>query len=105
MRLESNNGTSGWLPKSLLAIAGALLLWATAMAADNSLDSGIYGSAKQIPAAVLERISAGTAQDVIVLYDDRDIETEAGAYRNRSGKRYDDAKILALKAGRYQQRK
>lgn len=105
MRLESNNGTSGWLPKSLLAIAGALLLWAPAMAADNSLDSGIYGSAKQIPAAVLERISAGTAQDVIVLYDDRDIETEAGAYRNRSGKRYDDAKILALKAGRYQQRK
>ncbi len=99
--------TSGWFRKSLLAVAaGTLLFLPQSLLAASGIGGGqVSAEAKQVPAAILERIATGAAQDVIVLYDDRDIETEAGTYRNRSGEKYDDARILAFKAGQYQQRK
>lgn len=60
---------------------------------------------KELPAAVGERLAAGIAQDVIVLYDSDDIEREAAQRRALAGRRFDDDALLAFKAGRYRELK
>jgi uncharacterized repeat protein (TIGR01451 family) len=54
-----------------------------------------------VPAAVADRLSKGTAQDLIILYDDRDVETEAATLRQRARKSYDDDSIMAIRRAWY----
>lgn len=54
-----------------------------------------------IPAMVADRFSKGMTQDLIVLFDDRDVETEAAGLRKRDKLTYDDNNILALRQLRY----
>jgi subtilisin family serine protease len=53
------------------------------------------------PQAVLERLSTGAPQEVIVLYDDSDVEVEAAVRRQRAHLDYDDDSILSFRAARY----
>lgn len=57
---------------------------------------------EKVPAQVVERLSAGVPQEVIVLFDDSAIQEEAAVLRARGGARSDIPDILALKAQRYQ---
>lgn len=54
-----------------------------------------------IPAAVVDNLSKGTVQDLIILFDDRDVESEADRLRQRSRKNADDESILAFRRTQY----
>ena len=53
------------------------------------------------PQVVLDRLASGIPQEMIVLYDDRDVETEATARRDRAHLPHDDDAILSFRAARY----
>ena len=54
-----------------------------------------------IPAAVADRLSKGFPQDLIILFDDRDVEAEAATLRQRANKNHDDDSILVIRRTRY----
>ncbi len=54
-----------------------------------------------IPASIVDKLSTGMAQDLIILYDGLEVETEAADLRHRARKEYDDDNILALRRERY----
>ncbi len=54
-----------------------------------------------VPAAVTDRLSQGTAQNLIVLFDDRKVEEEATTIRKQARMIHDDDGILALRRKRY----
>ncbi|TWJ19075.1 S8 family serine peptidase [Geobacter argillaceus] len=58
---------------------------------------------KKVPAEIAGQLAAGVTLDVIVLFDDDDIEREAQQRRSQTGIHYDDEALLAFKAGRYRQ--
>jgi subtilisin family serine protease len=58
-------------------------------------------TAPLIPAAVADRMSKGMAQDLIVLFEDSDVEAEMVALRQSARKAYDDEAILAVRRERY----
>ncbi|MGC1456609.1 MAG: S8 family serine peptidase [Nitrospirota bacterium] len=60
-------------------------------------------AAPALPQGVLDSLAAGVPQDVIVLYDDRDVETEATARRDRAHLPHDDDAILSFRADRYRE--
>jgi hypothetical protein len=66
--------------------------------------SSLSASAATVPSqTVLDRLAAGVPQEVIVLYDDRDVETEAAARRDRAHISHDDDTILFFRAARYRE--
>jgi subtilisin family serine protease len=54
-----------------------------------------------IPATVADKLSKGTAQDLIVLFDDSDVESEAATRRQQARAAFDDKSILAFRRSRY----
>ena len=54
-----------------------------------------------VPDAIVQNLDAGTARDIIVLYDDQVVETDSLALRRTRGVAHDDDVILAFKARRY----
>jgi uncharacterized repeat protein (TIGR01451 family) len=54
-----------------------------------------------VPAAVGEQLSAGTPRNLIILFDDRDVEAEVATLRQRAGKDRDDDSIRAVRRNRY----
>jgi len=58
-----------------------------------------------IPDSVLERLTEGTAQDLIILYDDHEVEAEAEMLRRNSRSEYDTDSILTVRRSRYEQTK
>ncbi len=55
------------------------------------------------PQTVLDSPAAGVPQELIVLYDDRDVEIEAAARRDRARLSFDNDAILSFRAGRYRE--
>ena len=62
---------------------------------------GTPQAADKVPAGVLEALGTGRPQELILLLDDLDIETEAGLRRRKAGLAYDDESILGFKANGY----
>jgi uncharacterized repeat protein (TIGR01451 family) len=58
-------------------------------------------SRPKAPATVLQRLNAGTPQNLIVLFDDSTVEEEVKSMRLSRGLVHDDATVLELKATRY----
>ena len=54
-----------------------------------------------VPETIVQKLDAGISQDIIVLYDDQDVEKESVAMRRNRGVAHDDDVILSYKAGRY----
>ncbi|NVN90135.1 MAG: S8 family serine peptidase [Desulfuromonadales bacterium] len=54
-----------------------------------------------IPATIAEQLSRGAVQDLIVLFDDSDIEAEAAALRQGAQIVHDNDSILAFRRARY----
>lgn len=77
----------------VLAVLGVIALWTPHGEAQTP--------AGKAPSGVAERLAAGEPQDLIVLFDDRAIESEAAGLRSARGVVHDDASILAVKAERY----
>jgi subtilisin family serine protease len=50
---------------------------------------------------VMDSLAAGVPQEILVLYDDRDVEKEAAARRDRAHLSHDDDTILTFRAARY----
>ena len=50
---------------------------------------------------ISDGLSEGAPQDLIVLFDDRDVETETAGLRMRARKQFDDDTILAVRRTRY----
>jgi subtilisin family serine protease len=58
-------------------------------------------AATTAPRTVLDSLAVGVPQEVIVLFDDRDVETETAVQRKRAHLPYDDDAILSFRAARY----
>ncbi|MFH1029357.1 MAG: S8 family serine peptidase [Pseudomonadota bacterium] len=54
-----------------------------------------------VPDSIVKRLDASTPQDIIVLYDDREVEKESREMRQNRALKHDDESILAFKARRY----
>jgi uncharacterized repeat protein (TIGR01451 family) len=59
----------------------------------------------QLPATVNERLSAGMGQDLIVLFDDSDVEAESAVLRRNYGTHHNNDAIRAVKRTRYRSMK
>jgi subtilisin family serine protease len=55
----------------------------------------------EVPDTIINRLDSGIPQDVIVLYDDRNVEEESDGMRRRGALKHDDDAITAFKARRY----
>ena len=60
---------------------------------------------QKVPASVLQKLAAGQFQDLIVEFEHQDIRGEAVDRRLTRRLRFNDARIVAFKAGRYRDRK
>jgi uncharacterized repeat protein (TIGR01451 family) len=58
-----------------------------------------------VPETIVRKLDAGISQDVIVLYDDQEVEKESVDMRRNRGVPHDDDTILEFKAGRYKKLK
>jgi|GEM_PF-1011155 len=54
-----------------------------------------------VPDTIVKRLDASIPQDIIVLYDDQDVERESREMRQYRALKHDDESILAFKARRY----
>lgn len=88
----------GWLVLALLVFLPALL---RAAEIGTSSPTANAPAADKAPAAIASALAAGTSQDVIVLFDDRQIAAEAAARRQKAGLAHDDEAVLNFKAGSY----
>lgn len=70
-----------------------------AAAAGNTAD--LPSSLAQLPTTVRDRISAGIAQDVIVLYDDSVVQTDTMAMKRAAHMEVDDDSVLTFKKQAY----
>ncbi len=73
-----------------------------------SISSAPYADAAtlaDVPHTIVRKLDAGISQDIIVLYDDQDVEKESVDMRRNRGVEHDDDVILAFKAGRYKKLK
>ncbi|HKZ17981.1 MAG TPA: S8 family serine peptidase [Geobacteraceae bacterium] len=85
-------------------VAGALtILLGLPFLASHSLaeEAGYRPFHPKAPAAVMDRLTAGTPQDVIVLFDDSAVADEAKTMRRDRGLVHDDNAVLELKGRRY----
>ncbi len=80
-----------------LGVAGVLGLLIGASGTEAQLRT----PSEKAPLGVAERLAAGQPQDLLVLFDDSAVESEAGALRRARGLIHDDPAILAVKAARY----
>ncbi|MFZ4856651.1 MAG: S8 family peptidase [Desulfuromonadaceae bacterium] len=62
-------------------------------------------SLADVPETIVRKLDAGIPRDIIVLYDDQDVEKESVAMRRNRGVAHDDDTILSYKAGRYKKLK
>jgi uncharacterized repeat protein (TIGR01451 family) len=58
-------------------------------------------SLSEVPDTIVKRLDSGAPQDVIILYDDQDIEKESDGMRRNRALKHEDEAILAFKALRY----
>ncbi|MCM2358193.1 MAG: S8 family serine peptidase [Geobacteraceae bacterium] len=98
------NNTGSFLHGTVAVTTACLMLLCQPLCCRCSFAAPPLPTSKA-PAAVLQRLAAGTPQEVIVLFDGSAVETEAALLRGHKGLRHDDAAILAHRAARYQELK
>ncbi|MEF9427601.1 MAG: hypothetical protein L0956_10750, partial [Candidatus Mariimomonas ferrooxydans] len=76
-----------------------VLIFGFAFIAANAY--GLSAGSDKAPPEVIDAIADGRAQDIIVLFDDTDIENEASLLRRDMGITYDSEVILEIKAAGY----
>ncbi len=84
-----------------MCILRRLVVFAIAMICCTASLTAVAATAP--PEAVMDRLAAGVPQDVIVLYDDHDVEAEATVRRDRVHLPHDDDAILSFRAARYRE--
>lgn len=62
-------------------------------------------SLSEVPDAIIKRLDSGIPQDVIVLYDDLEVEKESEEMRRKTALTHDDEAILAFKSRQYRKLK
>ena len=86
-----------------LALALAIFLPAISQGADGDTTTAIAAApgTMTVPAAVLQALDEGKPQELIILFDDDAIVSEANARRHKAGLKYDDELILKFKSESY----
>lgn len=62
-------------------------------------------SLSEVPQAIVNHLDSGLPQDIIVLYDDREVEQESEQMRRKTALKHDDETILAFKVRQYRKLK
>ncbi len=82
------------------------LLFLCQVSAASMRPSGVAADKSQsLSEKVFEGLESGKAQDLIVLLDETDVQQESETERQRSGSRFDTARILKLKQDRFKAQK